>query len=352
MDAKTLLAALCGIPFPSGYEYMGYDALAGLAREMGIRGEIEPGPFGGLCVKLNPGASAAGGRVLIDAHIDEIGLVVSGIDDRGFLRLRALGGVDPGTLQGERVWVYTCAPDGSYEFSAERRIMGVVCSTPPHLASGDAGLTPADGLYADVGYSADELKGMVRAGSPVLVAVEPAALAGDGFAGRGLDNKAGVAAVLLALAAVKKPQMEVLAVFSVGEETTGSGARSAAYGSDASFAIVVDTNYAAGGGVPAHESLVPGKGPGVSLSASTNLELSRRVIRLAAERGIPCQAVAEPMSTGTNAAYIRHAKRGIPCVAVGIPLKNMHTQSEVVRLADVEATAELLAAVIAAAVDN
>ena len=277
--------------------------------------------------------------VLIDTHFDEIGMMVTEVCEGGFLRLTSIGGLSPSVLQAADVVVYGNEP-----------IRGVIISTPPHLRSGKSDELPdVDDLMVDTGYSKEELEKLVPCGTPVGFAPEYSEMANGTLAGKSFDNKACAAIAAYALSTLSREEMvaDVALLFSSFEETSRvGGAGPAAYGIDPDYAMVIDVNLAVIPDAPKSETVPLRGGVSLSLSAATDLSLTRMTQTLCKEKEIAHTMVAAPSSTGTNATTVNLVGSGIPTVDVGLPLRNMHTYNEVIAMDDAESLCSLIRAFV------
>ena len=173
--------------------------------------------------------------IMLEAHNDTIGFVVTFIDENGFLKLSNCGGTDRRVLPGSRVNVL-----------GKKHIRGIVCCLPPHLSDGGEDKAPdADGIYVDTGLAKSELEKYVSAGDKVAVYSKPEKLIGKRFKAAGLDNKAGVAVLIRASQLIKKQKTDICIkiVLSSQEETGLVGSRTAGFSVKPDCALVVETAY-------------------------------------------------------------------------------------------------------------
>ena len=267
--------------------------------------------------------------VLLDAHFDEIGMMVTEICDGGFLKFTSIGGLSLAVLQAADVLVF-----------GKETVRGVITSTPPHLRGADREkLAHIDELMIDTGYSKDVLDELCPVGTPVGFAPTYTLLFGGRMAGRSFDNKACGALLAAAVADTSRESLaaNVRLVFSSFEETSRLGGVAPAVFSIApDYAFVADVNLGEVPDAPKYETVPLGKGISISLSAATHRGLSLDTQRICCEREIAHTMIAAPSSTGTNAPTVNLTLGGVPVVDVGLPLKNMHTYGEVLDLADCE----------------
>ena len=341
---RTWIETMCGTMSISGFEPRGGDALRALLGE--YFDEIETDAVGNHLLFRRCGKKGAR-TILVDAHFDEIGFVVTSVLDGGFLRIAPLGGIDPSIMQAADVIVY-----------GHKAMRGVVVSTPPHLrAGGEKDELPAvEDMMVDVGFPipASELAQSIPVGTPVGFAPYDTELSGgkEGekrLSGKSFDNKACGAAAAFAIATTPREELaaDVCLLLSSYEETSRVGGVSAAiYRVRPICAMVVDVNLARVPDTKKQETVPFGKGVSISVSAATDRALTKMTRVLCEERGIPFTMIAAPSSTGTNAATVNLVGAGVPVVDVGLPLTNMHTYEEILCEQDVRALCDLVRAFV------
>lgn len=329
MNAKELCIYLSSLNGTSGDEIEVCDAIKNILSE---KMQVTTDTLGSVSATFGTGKH----KIMLDAHVDSIGLVVRAIDDKGFLLVSPVGGVDGRVLVGSEVTVF-----------GKKKLAGVVCSTPPHLQHSEA---KADSvsikeLAIDVGLSKAEAEKLVEVQDRVVLGMECTELLGNKIAASSLDNRSGAAAILLALNMLPDTlkNTSVTAVFSTQEETGGSGAKVSAYLADCAEAIVVDSGFGSDAYCDSSETIDLGKGPSIGLSPILDRDFTNRFISLAKEKNISYQHDVMSGKTGTNADHISITRSGVPCVLLSIPLRYMHTCVEVIDVDDVEATARLIA---------
>lgn len=278
-------------------------------------------------------------HIMLDAHLDRIGLIVTAIDESGFLRVDKCGGCDARVLAAAEVTVWSKEP-----------VYGVITSTPPHLAKPeDASKAPSfDNMYVDTGLPYDKLKKIVSVGDRITIDAPIRSLAGNRITGAALDDRIGMVALLRVLDIIKEkqPNVKISVLFSVQEETTEAGGKTGAFGISPDEAIVVDVSFGTAPGVSEQEAGKLGNGGMICISPSLSHEMSKELMAAANKNGIKYQTEICPSTTGTNADVISVSKEGIKTGLVSIPLRNMHTQAEVADLDDVESVAQIIAAYI------
>lgn len=286
--------------------------------------------------------TGGGPTLAIVGHIDEIGLLVTHIDDEGFLRCGEVGGWDPVVLVGQRVSVLT----------REGPIPGVIGRKPVHLLeSDDRDKAPKlKDLHIDVGAGGgEEARQLVRVGDVAVIEAAPVELQGDRIASRALDNRVGcflAAEAARLLAESGGAPGDVLALAVAQEETTFAGARTSAFRHDPDLAINLDVTFATDQpgielGVLTRHPL--GSGPAIARGSSLHPVIAERLIEAAEAVGRPFTLEAMGRTTGTDADAIHLARAGIPTGLLEVPLRYMHSPVEVVSLADIETAAQVLA---------
>lgn len=302
-----------------------------LKREAAQVASVADLPDGGITATI---AGTSDYTVMLEAHYDQIGLLVTEILPGGFLRVAAVGGVDGRHLPATRVTVYGKAP-----------IPGVITSVPPHLKKGDGDPAPTvESVFVDTGLS--DAGEQVSVGDRVAFAEPPVLLAEGVVSGPSLDNRAGCAAVLGALERIKaagKPPVTVVALFADAEELGMRGSRTSAYTLKPDEAVAVDVTFGDQPAVSPEKAGRLGNGGMIGLSPALDRGIADRLTAVAADHA-DCQFEIMASRTGTDADVITLTRGGIRTGLVSIPLRNMHTTAETVWMKDVEAVAELLAA--------
>lgn len=285
----------------------------------------------GSCVLIKRCGREGAPGILVDAHLDEVGMLVSDVLEGGFLRIVNIGGIDPAIMQACDVTVY-----------GNETLCGVVISVPPHLRADKGGkLPPVEELMVDVGlgYTKEELEAIAPIGTPVGFAPVYSRFGEDCMAGKSFDDKA--CAAVAARAIIDTPREElagdVYLCLSAREETARNGGISpVCFNIAPDYAMVIDVNLGNAPDAPERETVEIGKGISLSRSAATDRALTAAVADMCREKELDFVFCATPSSTGTNATAVNLVGRGIPVVDVGLPLRNMHTYNEVLCLRDCE----------------
>lgn len=276
-------------------------------------------------------------RVLIDAHIDEIGMICTYIDDEGFITPSNIGGMDYRILPAQRVIVH-----------GKKDIPGVVASVPPHLSSGSSVHKNMDNIRIDTGLCADELRELVPYGSTISFDVTLRTLLNGRVTGKSLDNRICAAALIRLAELIKDDELScsVTLLFSSAEEIGHRGAVTACYAQKPDIAIAVDTSFAAAPGENPKKCGLMDKGPMIGISPTLSRDISDMLISTAKENNISFQHEVMSGLTGTNADCFSVTGNGAKTCTCSIPIRYMHTPAETASVSDIEATASLLAAFV------
>lgn len=277
-------------------------------------------------------------HLMIDAHIDQVGLIVTDITKDGFIKFSGVGGIDRRLLPAQRVIIH-----------GKKDIAAVVASVPPHLISGGKDKAPSpEDMCIDPAMDYESLCEIVSAGDKISFDTSFRELAGDRVTGSALDDRCSVAAVLYALELLggEETDCSFSVVFSTQEELGERGAKIAAYEINPDAAIAVDVSFAYTSGDREEQCGIMGKGPMIGISPSLSREISCQLMDICADQSIPFQREVMHGLTSTNADQFSVNRCGCKACTVSIPLKYMHTPSEVVQLEDIKNTGRLIAAFI------
>ena len=335
MELKELMLSLCSLMSVSGHEYRSHAKVRELVGEH--FDEIKEDAVGNILLIRRCGRENAA-KIMIDAHFDEIGMIVTEIHKGGFLSVTSIGGLDEAILQASDVIIY-----------GKEELRGVIASTPPHLqkSEDEKKLTEISKLLIDTGYEKEELEELIRVGTPVGFAPRYEELLGENICGKSFDDKACAAAAIYALANTPKEELaaDVYLLLSCHEETVRiGGVAASAFSVDPDYAMVIDVNLAVVPDTPRHETVDYGAGVSISISAITDRKLTKMTEALCREKEIKFTRIAAPSSTGTNTPVMNLTGRGIPTVDIGLPLKNMHTSGETLNMSDMRELASLVRA--------
>ena len=335
MNYEDMLGRLCVLSGPSGFETHVARAAAELLRQ--LVDEVYTTRLGSVVGVRRCGRENAH-KLLLDAHLDEIGFMVTGHDE-GFLRFAPLGGVDPRMLPDREVVVLTDPP-----------IHGVVACLPPHVQTAeDMGKSlPIKELFIDVGLSQEEAERRIPIGTPATYRGGCAPLGEDLLYGKALDDRAGFAVLLDVLERLKDKPLDVdlYVLGSTQEETHSTGAITAAYEIAPQMCVAVDVTHGDSPDASKHETFKLGDGPVIGVGPNCAASMSGLMKAVAKQLELPVQIEVMSGSSGTNAWPIQVSREGVATAVVSIPERYMHTPVEVVHRKDLEDTAKLLAAFV------
>lgn len=331
MDIKQTLRLLTSQTGVSGDEASAAETAAQLLRE--YASDVSVDPFGNVTGTIKSGFENAK-TLMLDAHIDQIGMIVSYIDDRGFLKVGACGGLDMRTMLAQSVTVH-----------GRKRVSGVICTLPPHVSSDHSKVPEVGELAIDIGMTKAQAEEFISLGDRVTVNASCRELGGF-ISAPSVDDRGGVCVILRVLDILKERKLKYdLAVcFSAQEETGERGVKQAAFRLDPDEAIIVDVSFGRTPDSAAHETAELGSGAMIGVSAVLDRDMTDTLKQLAADKSIPFTVEVMPSSTGTNADAVSVSRNGVKCCTVSIPIRYMHTPIETVDISDIEAAAQLIAA--------
>lgn len=295
-------------------------------------------------VRGNSFAVLKGGapRVLLAGHIDEIGLVVSYVDDDGFISFAGIGGWDPQVLVGQRIRLLGKQGD----------VIGVIGKKPIHLMKKDEAGSTIENLWIDIGVTtrAAALE-QIRIGTVGVIDAAAYELPNGRVVSRSIDNRIGAYTVLeaLRLLAQDRPAATVAAVATAQEEITFAGAYTAAFSFEPDAAIVVDVTHATD--YPTADKKLAGEaklgGGPVIASGSVNSPVVHQMLLDIAEReNIPYTVKVNPARSATDGDAIHLSRVGVAVGVVSIPNRYMHSPNEMIQMSDVDHAAQLIAAFV------
>jgi len=276
--------------------------------------------------------------ILIATHMDEIGLIVSTLEE-GFLHFQQVGGYDDRVLLGQEVLVH-----------GRRTLAGIIGARPPHVLSAEERGQPVsyDKLRIDVGLSPEELPRVVRVGDLVTMKRELIELQGGMVAGKALDDRSAVAAAAVCLEELgrMRHRWDVYAVATVQEEVGCKGAITSTFALEPDVGVAIDVTWARQPGTQDEDTYELGKGPTIGCGPNFHPKLQDALIETAKKLEISHHLEPAARPGGTDAWAIQVSREGIPAALISIPLRNMHTPVETVSIKDIERTGRLLAAFI------
>ncbi len=337
MELKELLFSLAGQMSVVGFEERDEEALTALVAPLFDEHEYDAV---GNHLFLRRCGKADAKRVFLDAHYDEVGLIVKGITDDGFLRVTKQGGVDARLFPAEELVVY-----------GKEKLPGIVLTKTRELMNGEetGKLVGTSDLLIDIGCtSRKEAEALAPIGTPVGFTPVYTELAGGYVAGKGFDDKCCAALLIDAVSKLDMTKLDcdIYVSLSAREEVGHRAVSAAAFRIAPDMAIAIDVTFGM-----APEGKKPGDsdmkgGPVLSLTATLDPALEADILRVAKEKEITVQTVVEAVDTGTHADDIYLCAGGISTALLGVPLWFMHTANEVIALEDLEKTAALVSAVL------
>lgn len=335
MDHQKILQQLCALAGPSGFETEVVQAAAQLLRPFVDEVSIDRmGSVLGVRRCGRPGAK----KLLLDAHLDEIGFLITGAEE-GYLRFSTLGGVDPRMLPDRELTVMTCPP-----------IHGVVACLPPHVqASGDADRSiPVKELYLDVGMTQEEAERRVPIGTPAVFRGGCTPLGDDLLCGKAMDDRACFAILLetAQLLAGEVLDVDLYILGSTREEVSSAGAIVAGYGLIPDFCVAVDVTHGTTPDGQKEKTFPLGKGPVIGVGPNCTKALTQRLFQTAMSLDLEVQTEVMSGHSGTNGWPLQISREGVATAVLSLPLRYMHSPVEVASRADMESTSRLLAAFV------
>lgn len=335
MGLYETLARLCPLAGPSGFE----SAVSQSAKDLlePLVDEVSIDRLGSVIGVRRCGRPNAK-RLLLDAHLDEIGLIVTGVEE-GFLRFAPIGGVDPRMLPARELTILT----------KPEPIFGVVACLPPHVqtaADHDKSVAIED-LRIDIGMTQEEAEKAVPIGTPIVYRERLTRLAGDQVTGKALDDRSCFTILLRTAELLQDTALDIdlYIMGSVREEVSGAGAIVGTSAVNPDWCVAVDVTFARTPDL--NEDRVPCKlhgGPAIGMGPNMTWALTDRMMEKANTFDIPYQLEVMEGHTGTNGWHMQICLDGIPTSVVSLPLKYMHSPIEAVALEDMEHAAQLLAA--------
>lgn len=327
---KEFLFKICNNPFVSGHEHINGQILKNYFSE--YTDGFEQDKLGSYIFK----SSGLGDKkIMIAAHIDEIGLMVKEILDNGFLSFTTVGGINAASLISQDVIIY-----------GKEKLRGVIGIKPPHITTDEEmkKAVKVDQLFIDIGMSKENAEKFVSIGDVVTIHREALSLENDMVTCKALDNKAGVAVMYEAAKELKKigHKSDVFFTATTQEEVGLRGATTSSYKINPDLAIIVDVGFGSTPELPS-DTMKMGKGGGICLGANFNPRLNKKLREVAKQYNYDVQIEIAPGRSGTDSAAIQVSQAGVPCVLISIPLRYMHTSVEVVSMKDIESIGSLIA---------
>lgn len=336
MSAKEFLQKLSQATGVSGYEHTIRDIVIEEFRP--LVDEISVTAMGSVIAfkrGTRPKGSAAT-KLLIEGHMDEIGLIVSAFD-QGFIRFAQVGGFDARVLLAQEVTVH-----------GKEELHGIIGARPPHVTTEEerGKVIPMKDLFIDVGLGVEDLHSIVEVGDTITINRQMQSLSGNLVSGKAFDDRAAIVCLSEALhhLAETKHSCDVYAVANVQEEVGLKGAQTSAYAINPDIAIAIDVTHAEQPGTTEINAVPLGGGMGIAVGPNIHPFLHEKLAATAKANEIPYQVTAYSGATGTNAWAMQVVREGIPTALIDIPLRYMHTSVETISTSDLERIGRLLSA--------
>ncbi len=338
VDVKEALKQLSEADGVSGYEEEVRTRI--VERMRALADEVRTDVMGNvIALRRGDAAQGKGPSVMLAAHMDEIGLMVTAVEE-GFIRFTPVGGFDDRVLLGQEVTVH-----------GRRPLLGIIGSRPPHLVSGRdrQRVIPHEELFIDVGLPPEEVQTLVRVGDLITLRRPFTELRGGLVAGKAFDDRACVVVILVCLEALQgmRHAWDVYGVATVQEEVGLKGAMTSTFGLMPTIGIALDVTFGNQPGVSDAEAMELGKGPAIAFGPNIHPAIFERLEATAKEHEIPYQVDPIPAATGTDAWAMQVTRAGVPTGLLSVPLRSMHTPVETLAIRDIERAGRLLAHFIA-----
>ena len=340
-ESLSFLKQLLNTPTPSGFESKGQKVWCDYVRE--FADEVRTDAYGNAIAVLNPEGEI---KVMLDGHIDEIGLMVKYIDDKGYVYVQSIGGVNPAHVQGKRLNFHT--PNGI--------VRGVIGATAPHLLdkTGEQKSPKMHQIFVDVGATdKEEAEKMLTIGTPATFGDEFEMLNDNVIVARALDDRIGTWIAAETMRCVKEKAQELnVALYlssSIQEETGCNGARMTVAQVKPDVAIAMDVTHATdtpGIDNKLHGEIKMGKGPTVSIGREHHPVVVNKLRKIAEANDINYQVETFSKSGGTNAIPMWTYNGGTPTALISLPNRYMHSTVEMCDLRDLQATVDWLTAFV------
>ena len=333
---ENILKDLLMTPSPSGSEQPIIKKMAMFLKD--YIDELTIDNYGNL-IALKYGANS-NKKLMLAAHADEVGMMVTHIDNNGFLSFQEIGSIDTNLLPGQRVEIH----------NHQGVVTGIIGKKPIHLQDRDAKAKDydAEDLWIDIAAKdKEEAESKVEVGDYITFQTQPIVLQHEVWTSKALDDKVGLLTVVEVAKALdgKQPAMDVYFVASVQEELGARGIRTAALGINPDYGIAIDVTHATdyptcspqkSGEIKVGNGIVIAKGPNI------NKTIGRKLIDLAKQQNIKYQIEPIARPTGTDANFMQVSGTGVKTALLSIPCRYMHSPNEIVSLVDVNEGVRLL----------
>jgi endoglucanase len=341
MNLFKQLKTLTETPAPSGFEFKIAPVIEALWEP--YVDEISVDRVGSLIAIKHGSGAEPRPKILLAAHMDEIGLMVAGVVEyagQGFVRVTNLGGVDIRQVYAQLVVVH-----------GKRDLSGVMGCLPPHMLPPERKDKPYgyEDLVVDVGLPFDEVQALVDIGNAVSFRQPLRKLHGKRIAGKSLDNRASIAAVTVCLEYLngRSHEWDVVATATAQEETRLLGAFTGTFSQHPDAAVAIDVTFGKGPGAADERAHELGSGPVIEIGPNVHPGMTEALKKVADKLELKHSMGTHSRYSGTDAFGLQVAREGIPTGLISIPLRYMHTMVESIDMKDVERSGRLLGEFIA-----
>jgi endoglucanase len=334
LELKEFLNNCCDIASPSGYERNLSKYIYDVFNEYCDSVDIDKMYYVNA-IKKSSNSQEKSPKIMLAAHCDEIGLIVTNIDKNGFIRFSGIGGIDDRILPAQEVVIH-----------AKKDVLGFIGAKPPHLiADKESKNAPKiEEMYIDTGLEKAEVDKIICIGDTITYKPCFTFMQNNVVSSKSLDNRAGVAVMYEVLKMCKDTKLfcELICTATVQEELGTRGAVIGTYNNNPDIGIAIDVCHGNMSGADKSDTYELGKGPAIAVGPNIHPKLSKRLIEVAKNSNIPYQIDVEEGNTGTDAWPMQISRSGIPTLLVSIPLKYMHTTVETLNLEDIKNSALLI----------
>ncbi|WP_125154910.1 M42 family metallopeptidase [Clostridium rectalis] len=329
MECKEVLKELCTAHAPSGRENWLYNTIENIFKDFG---DISIDNLNNIFIHKKGSGS---GKIMLMAHADEVFLIVTDIDENGFLKFKG-NGIDIKTLINQQVFIH-----------GKEKINGIVSIKSKFSTKGGEKNKDIDidSLFIDTGFTYEVVKDIVSIGDYVTLNRDFYELLNNKVTCKAIDDRAGIATLYECGKELMNSihNMNVYFVCSSQEEVGHRGARTASYNIQPDLAIALDVTFDSGKFGDSERENKLGEGPVICIGPNIHPQLRDSIMKLAKEYNISFQVEVEPGNTGTDAWDIQITRTGIPTLLISIPIRYMHTSVEVIDINDIKNTGRLIA---------
>jgi len=331
METQEFLIKLCEASSVSGYESEKAEIIREAFSEYVC--DVSPDALGNLiAVKKGRGK----GKLMLAAHMDEIGMMAADIDEKGLIRFVTIGGIDSRVLPAQEVIIH-----------GKEKVFGVIGVKPPHITPPEEKTLAVkiEDLVIDTGYDCAKVKTLVSVGDIITFHSKAINLKNNMVSAKSMDDSVGVAVLFSAVKQLKDVDcaLDIYFVATAQEEVGIRGAATSAYNIEPDIGIAIDGGFAKTPELDEIKTIEMGKGPAIAIGPGIHPGVYELLKKAAKEANLKHQIEVIPSRTGTDADNIQISREGVCTGVVSVPVKYMHTPVETVELSDIEQTGRLLA---------